>query len=357
LETPAEPTTRKRRTKAEMVDEKAQAFNSVIDLRAAKLSQRHLFDFAFTTDGVCVRVQYREEKTKKAAGPLTSMPKRGIHAIDELKHVSRLERLHVVGIDPGVREIVVAVDQDDQRGISPVRYTQKQRLRDQRSRQHADEAKRTKPHPVTAAEEALSGFHSRSASLVTFAAYCQKRHEDLDVCLHFYADLNHRKRRWKTYIKTQQSEERLYKRLRSMHQPKDDRTLVLAYGSWGATDGASCIKRGNPPTLGVGLMRKLAKRFVVSITPEHHTSKTCCKCLRPCGPWTELEQSTDKKVRGLRICQDEGCNLPQNRDRTGASNIGLNFCRIFNGQPTIRSMTDEEREFHRLNVGCAACAE
>ena len=28
-------------------------------------------------------------------------------------------------------------------------------------------------------------------------------------------------------------------------------------------------------------------------------------------------------IRGLRICQNEDCKLPQNRDRTGASNIGL----------------------------------
>jgi hypothetical protein len=46
--------------------------------------------------------------------------------------------------------------------------------------------------------------------------------------------------------------------------------------------------------------------------------------------------------------------LPQNRDRTGASNIGLQFRRLFAGMGPIRSMTDEELEFHRLNV-CVEC--
>ena len=125
----------------------------------------------------------------------------------------------------------------------------------------------------------------------------------------------------------------------------------------GATDGASCVKRGNPPTIGVGLMRKLAKRFVVSLTPEHHTSKTCCRCLEPCGPWTELEQRRGKRVRGLRIRQDEDCKLPQNRDRTGASNISLQFRRLFEGLGPIRTMSDIERELHRLAIGCVTWDE
>ena len=350
------PKQRVRRSKADMHEEKAEAFNAVLDLRAAKVRQRHLFDFAFTTDGVCTRLQFARPSLAKKKTELTSLPSRGLYAIDELKHVSRLEQLHVVGIDPGIREIVVAVDQDDPKA-HPVRYTQRQRLKDLRSRRYADESRRCKPYEVTVAEEELAGLNSRTASLGGFCEYCYNRHKTLDFCLKFYADIRHRKRRWKTYIKTQQSEERLYERLKAMHKPGDRRQMVLAYGSWGATSGRapSSVKRGNPSTVGVGLMKRLSKRFVVCLTPEHHTSKTCCRCMGPCGPWTEVETSKNKKVRGLRICQDESCKLPQNRDRTGASNIGLQFCRLFEGKPPIRSMTDEEKEFHRLQVTCLAC--
>ena len=141
-----------------------------------------------------------------------------------------------------------------------------------------------------------------------------------------------------------------------MHRKDDDRTLVLAYGSWGLVAGrpeAACNK-GNPPTIGVGIMNKLSKRFVVALTPEQFASKTCCKCLGPAGPWTQLETDRGTKIRGLRRCQNETCMLPQNRDRTGASNIGLQFRRLFAGMGPIRSMTDEELEFHRLNV-CVEC--
>ena len=348
---------RKRRTKAAMVEEKEEVFGEVLNLRAAKIRQRHLFQFAFTTDGVSARLQCAKAGASKHPDSSASLPQRGIHAIDELKRVSRLEQLHVVGIDPGIREILVAVDQDDPKHISPVRYTQRQRLKDLRSRQYADELRRTKPEAVVAAEHDLANYNSRTASLNTFASYCRKRHETLDTCVMFYAQADHRRRRWKTYIKGQQSEERLYGRLKALHKKGDTRRLVLAYGAWGATDGSSCIKRGNPPTIGVGLMRKLSKRFVVSLTPEHGTSQTCCKCLGRCAPWTAVEEKMNCKIRGLRICQDESCELPINRDRLGATNIGLNFCRLFRGETPIRTMTAEEREFHRLSVeGCTECS-
>jgi hypothetical protein len=284
------------------------------------------------------------------------MPKRGIWAIDQLKHVGRLEQLHVIGVDPGKRELVVGVDMDDPKNSPLVRYTQKQRLRDLRSRQYADEAARGKPQSVKNAEADLAGFRSRTADLEAFCAYCGKRHETLDECLAFYADLGHRKRRWKTAIKAQASEERLCKRLEGIKKKDDGRPIVLAYGSWGMVAGragAACNK-GNPPCIGVGLMRKLSKRFVVSPTPEAYTSKTCCRCLGPCGPWEEKEAEMGKKIRGLRRCTQRDCMLPLNRDKNGATNIGTNFMRLMSDHPPIRSTTDEDLAFHRASL-CMEC--
>jgi hypothetical protein len=190
-------------------------------------------------------------------------------------------------------------------------------------------------------------------------AYCVQRRATVEACLPHYARIDYRRRRWKTYIKSQQSEEKLYQRLRGIHKRGDTRTLVLAYGSWGAVAGrpGMAANRGNAPCIGVGLMNKLAKRFVVALTPEQHTSKTCCKCLHPCGPWVELEEKMGRKIRGVRVCQNEECCLPQNRDRTGASNIGLQFRRLYEGKSPIREMTDEEAEFNRLNVALNACSD
>ena len=358
LDAPTEPTKRERRSKEDMAGEKAELFAQVVDLRAARLCQRDRFDWAFTTDGVCARLQCTVPT--RGAPRAGVMPTRGRFAIDELKRLSRapLEQLHVVGVDPGKRELVVAVDQDDPKGSPVVRYTQRQRQRDLRSRQYADERRCSKPADVGLAEAELSDFNSRAADLATFKRYCVQRRVAHAACLAHYADVAFRRRRWKTAIKTQQSEERLYARLRSMHGPDDERQLVIAYGDWANSAGrpGMAANRGNAPCVGVGLRNKLAKRLVVVDTQEHYTSKTCCKCLCPCGPWAELEEKMGRKVRGVRVCQNEECRLPQNRDRTGAANIGLQFRRLYEGKSPIRTMTDEEMEFHRLSTAlCVAC--
>ena len=56
----------------------------------------------------------------------------------------------------------------------------------------------------------------------------------------------------------------------------------------------------------------------------------------------------DRMICGLRVCQNEECKLIQNRDRTGALNIGVQFERLLQGQGPIRSMTKEEKELHLL---------
>ena len=384
------------RSKEAMIDEKAALFGEVLNLRAAGLKQRDRFDWAFTTDGVCARLQCAVRKPVAASSARSGPPRRGRFAIDELKRESRLAlaELHVVGVDPGKRELVHAVDQDEPTKTA-VRYTLQQRQRDLRTRQYAAEQLQARPVEVGLALAELAECNSRASKLDTFKAYCEQRRKRLDACLAHYAALEHRRRRWKTAIKTQQSEERLYKRLRALHRPDDRRTLVLAYGSWGAVAGrpGQACNRGNPPCVGVGLMNRLAKRFVIAVTPEQYTSKTCCKCLHPCGPWVELEQKMGRKVRrpppahgrpwpptaahgrslppisshcrpwlptsqvrGLRVCQNEECKLPQNRDRTGAANIGLQFCRLYEGKGPIRAMSDEDLAFQSLNVGlCAEC--
>ena len=358
---PPEPKKRAQRKKEDTVDEKLELFSKVFDLHSVKLRQRDQFDFAFTTDGVCVRLQCSvvdKSVSRSAKGP--RMPQRGKFAIDELKRLSRAKEtdLHVVGIDPGKRELVVAVDQDDTKGSPVVRYTQQQRQRDLRTRQYEDEHRRGTPHTVVHAQSLLSECNSRSVDLETFKVFCKKRRELHAVALPHYADIAYRRRRWKKAIKTQQSEERLYQRLRGMHAKSDKRALVLAYGSWGAVAGraGAVANKGNASCVGAGLMNRIAKRFVVVLTPEQYTSKTCCRCLGPCGPWKWLGGKQGRKIRGVRVCQNEECRLPQNRDRTGAANIGLQFRRLYRGEGPIREMTDEDRAIHAENVAlCAPC--
>jgi len=227
-----------------------------------------------------------------------------------------------------------------------------ERRRDLCVKQYAKECDDAKPSSVMEAEKTLTGFNSRSASLKTFRSYCTQRHTTLEECLSFYSRHVHRHQRWKKAIKEQKSEAKLIEKLKTMKT--DSTPLVLAYGAWGLIAGNDPCKRGNPPCIGVSLMRKLAKQFVVSPTPEHCTSKTCFRCLGPCGPWTEVEEKMEKKLRGLRLCTQRDCMLPLNRDKNCSINIGNNFLRLMNGAPPIAKMTSEELSFHRARL-CLEC--
>ena len=344
-----------------LLEEKAAVFNQVLDLRAARVHRRHHFAWAFTTDGVSVHLNMETPgKSGAKAAKLTAMPTRGIHSIDALKAVAKQDQMHAIGIDPGKRELIVAVDTDDPKNAPVVRYTLAQRRRDLRSRQYLDECKRSKPQPVAVAEEALSLLDSKAPSLEAFAAFAARRRQLMAECpemREFYAEEEHRKRRRKTKLKTQQSEARLFERLEGMHKPGDGRRMVLAYGSWGLVagrPGVACNK-GTPPAVGAGLMKRLALRFVVAPTPEHYTSKICAVCTGLCGPHPTLKTKTNKDIRGLRVCNHEGCGLLWNRDKLGARNIGTQFRRLVSGKAPLKALTDEELEFHRLNV-CLECA-
>lgn len=349
-----------------LVDEKRDVFSQVLDLKRAGVRRRDHFEFAFTTDGVSLHLNMEKPskgnstKAPKGTKPVSRMPTRGIHSIDTLKAVMRsVTDLHVVGIDPGRREPIVAVDVDDPKGAPVVRYTLRQRQRDLRTRQYADESKRTKPPPVTLAEEELSEYNSKAPSLAEYARFSAKRRallrERVEITS-FYADMAFRERRRKGKIKAQKSEARVVKQLKGMHAANDLRQLVLAYGAWGLVAGrpGMACNKGNPPVIGAGFMKRLSRDFLIVPTPEHYTSKTCVKCGGLCGAHPTLKTNKNKEIRGLRVCQHEGCGLLQNRDKTGATNIGLQFQRLVRNQPPLRPMSDEELEFHKLNI-CVEC--
>jgi len=75
-----------------------------------------------------------------------------------------------------------------------------------------------------------------------------------------------------------------------------------------------------------------------------------------CGSLPTLVTIGGKRIRGLHVCQNEDCKLLQNRDRTGALTIGVQFQRVFRGEDPIRAMTQEMKELtllHRRYLDCS----
>jgi transposase len=109
-----------------------------------------------------------------------------------------------------------------------------------------------------------------------------------------------------------------------------------------------------PPTIGVGLTKRLAKEdgIVVAWTPEHYTTKTHFNCGGECGRFAAAERRRaddhnfikTKEIRGLKVCKNPECNAPINRDLNAAKNIAANCFLILTGHSPIAAHTTEEAE-------------
>ena len=61
----------------------------------------------------------------------------------------------------------------------------------------------------------------------------------------------------------------------------------------------------------------------------------------------------------LRVCQNSECRRLQNRDRTGATNIGRQLHRLLRKTTWLQERSAEEEELHqlKLRLECEECEE
>ena len=324
---------------------KGDIWNGVLSLDKGTVKgvARRVFAGSMRTDGVSARLLFdnppkrREKRSRSGSERPSVLPTRGIHSIDQLKHLSRTYQ--VVGADPGKRELLVCVDADAPSSPS-VRYTAAQRRTETHVAIHNQQEALRRPDALSQNIAALSEHNSRSSSLATQCEYFHRRREFLDEAIRHYSDAWHRKRRWERHVRSQRSLTDFVRRIRSL-QREDDVPIALAYGAWGAVagrPGAPCNK-GAPPCIGRGLRKTLSRHFLVLPTPEQYTSKTCSLCGSLCGPCEEVdnhhrtrlldEATSDDEVRraqrfsvrGLRHCHNAQCAAHLNRDHNAAVNI------------------------------------
>ena len=140
---------------------------------------------------------------------------------------------------------------------------------------------------------------------------------------------------WRGFIKKQQTKEKILKSFENQlpnktfdNEGKID-NVVLCMGDWSSKSKVQL--KNNKPTMGIGLLRLLKKRFThLYLIDEYKTSRCCRKCYSDC----ENEITTDKilsytknnnpiyrKVHKILCCTNENCRIIWNRDINGSGNI------------------------------------
>jgi hypothetical protein len=356
----------KKRTPQELEGDHWAAWDTVFDFRnvlRAELCGLHpknkrklVFGFSMTTDGVGCSLKFTLPAPPKGQAPPpppTEMPKRGLWAIDELKHLyrcgpppkipekgdgsspqdiaaaldSHLKAIQAVGVDPGKNELAVAADSALARGSQKIRvkrYTAAQRRFQKAPYRYlyTDKVARRGPRPIfkelrhdlvgpyarhTAAKEGHTAFvkkptaiadlehtlattDAQTHSVAAFGAYVTARSAVLAPLLAHYEQLHHRKLRWHGRREGERSIAKFIQQLKDMKRPEKEH-MVIAWGAWGMVAGrpGQAVNRGKAPCLGVGLMKRVAKELCVVKTPEHMTSQKCCRCGGHCGRHSKVE--------------------------------------------------------------------
>ena len=355
--------------KGAFAEQQQDIWNNVFTLGndVIKGVKHKVFAGSFRTDGVSARLLFNKPsrssgKRKRGGDPvrLERFPRRGIYAIDQLKHLSR--DIQLIGADPGKRELLVCVDANHPE-LRSVRYTAAQRRDDTHVAHHAREEASKLPDALRQNLQGLSEHNSRSSYLLRQRAYFTHRRTFLDSAIDHYKGRWLRKRAWERHIRSQRSFTDFVRRIHSLQNDKAV-PIALAYGSWGGIagkPGAAC-NNGLPPCIGIGLRHKLSRHFVVISTPEAYTSKTCSLCGSTCGPCEEVDDlhrtallekaTTDVErhramgfsVRGLRHCHNAECAAHLNRDSNAAVNIQRRCESILTGAPIPLSGDEVDRQ-------------
>ena len=280
---------------------------------------KYRFDHLIYTDGYGVSLIQ-----KKVNDPIKKnkyKKKKEFPNIDELnkKELKSLESMHLVGVDPGKRNIVHLIDENNKK----LRYSSQQRQVECYHKRAKKRIKYLKTEDVLLAESDLSKTCSKSIILPFFLKYVYEKKKANDKILQkFYEKKEHRENRWRTYINTQKSHAKLINSINEQYKSSDNREICLVYGNWSQTKQMANYY----PTPGIGFKRMLGKSFRIITIDEFKTSKLCCSCedetLNPISRKNPKPYKDNiKTVHGLLRCKNKNCNKYYDRDVNGSKNI------------------------------------
>ena len=322
---------------------------------------RWTFAFRVQTDGVSASIHYVRTDAS-VAGVLTNKKTKlddGDGAKPKAQHKPKRKRADehhptaepllpplpdltgrvVVGVDPGMVDLISCTSDDATKTGARLRYTAVQRRKEGGAKRAARIRRKMFKYDPTAkaAQATLGDSDGRDSRSDRFADHLRKQGAAQQPLLRHYAgDRRYRALRWSCYCHRQRSEARL---VRNMKRKFGD-DPVLAYGAW--VKSAAFAIKGTVGGPGVGLRRMLSKHFTVVVVPEWHTTETCHRCLRrgEVGKMCPMQSRPSKSpryrrlpeekkplvdVRALRRCQNDQCGVWMNRDYNAALNIRANL--------------------------------
>jgi hypothetical protein len=283
------------------------------------------FHHMIETDGVsCSLLLLR----KDLVGKKLPMMKKGLSCetyIDELTDYTQLQNKKIVGIDPGLCDLIYCVDAHN-KDANKFRYSQDQRRKETKKKKYSKIQLKLKKEKINGQgtiielETELSKLNRKSLSITNFKEYVQKKSEINGALFAFYEKYIFRKLRLQSYRNTKKSEQKMINNFKRMFG--NEKEVVVCFGDFEQKQHM----KYKEPTKGKG-MRTLFRKagFHTYLVDEFRTSCRCSKCEIGVCKKTMVRKnpkpyrSGNVLVHGL-ICCKNGCGY-WNRDVNGATNI------------------------------------
>jgi len=251
----------------------------------------------------------KEEKNMKSEFPY----------IDKMSYESlqTLKDKTLVNVDPGKNRLITCIDNND----VYYSYSNGQRIHETKRVVYRKQREKRKKKEIGIGnstiekiESELTMYNSKTCDLNEFMLYISKKTEINKKIFNIYEDEFYRKLRWYNYLNTKRSEDKLMETLKKTY----GKGAIFVIGDWGDTGRLKYMS-----TPGIGLRRKIGKKFKVYLMDEYRTS-----CLNyKTEERSENMYYTDKKgvIRELHSVlmyqTDSGNKGCINRDRNAVYNM------------------------------------
>ena len=292
----------------------------------------YTFHHMIVTDGVGVSILFHRENLLKSKIPKTKKIIKEEKYIDELQDYSTVKDKKLVGIDPGMEDLIYCVD-----GVSKkskhFRYSRFQRNEESKLKKYNRlilSKKQESEVKIIEYETELSMYNRKTLDVSEFKEYIQKKNSVNHLLYNFYENKIFRKLKFSAYINRTKSEQLMMKKFKKIFGKPEE--TVICFGDWEQKHHM----KYKEPTKGKG-MRELFRKngYEVFLVNEFRTSCRCSKCHGgECEKFMLRPKRVDgslQLVHGLLRCKNVNCSCLWNRDRNGASNIYLCGFNAING--------------------------
>ena len=267
------------------------------------------------TDGVGVSICFQKIGKHKSKATTKKDKKQSEMYITDLtrSEIDICQKKTLLGIDPGKSNLVYIINETK----NTLRYTAPQRRKESYSKKYCNIISSKKFHNgIIQTETTLSNFNSKTVDYERYKEYLSAKIKMNDDVKEFYQDLKLRKFKWRVWIYQRKSEDVFFNKIEKTY----GKDLLLCYGNWSTTKQMKYIM----PTRGIGLRRRLSKKYKTLLVDEFNTSVICNQCKSKLSNF----KKDGEKVHRVLVCNecksgssDSKTSTFINRDINGSLNI------------------------------------